>query len=69
MINSLPALSGGVGFRVHYIFTMATFKVTVMHKGASSTKELIEAINAPEAKRFAEARFPSCKIGAANRVN
>ena len=48
---------------------MATFKVTVMHKGAGSSKELIEAINAPEAKRFAEARFPDCKIGAANRVN
>ena len=48
---------------------MATFKVTVIHKGAGSTKELIEATNAPEAKRFAEARFPGCKIGGANRVN
>ena len=56
-------------FPVHYIFIMATFKVTVMHKGAGSTKELIEAINSLEAKRFAEARFPDCKIGAANRVN
>ena len=48
---------------------MATFKVTIMRKGAGSTQELIEAVNAPEAKRFAEARYPDCKIGGANRVN
>ena len=41
---------------------MATFKVTVIHKGAGSTKEYIEAVNVPEARRFAEARFPAARL-------
>ena len=48
---------------------MPQFKVTVSTKGAGSQKIVIDAINAPQAKEFAAARYPGCNIGGANRVN
>mgnify|MGYP003680455999 CR=1 FL=1 len=45
-----------------------TFKFTVSGKGYSTT-ELIEAINPVEAKRFAEARYPGCRLYGFNQVS
>lgn len=44
-----------------------TYKVTLTG-GGPARKELIEAINPPQAKSFAEARFPGYKASAANQV-
>ncbi len=49
--------------------TLKTYKVHVIHKGAGSTPEYIEAINPIEARRFAEARFPGCKIAGVNQAH
>ena len=48
---------------------MAQFKCQVNPKGAGSYPVIIEAINAPQARQFAEARYPGCKIAGVNRVN
>ena len=45
-----------------------TFKFTVSGKGYSS-EEIIEAVNPIEARRFAEARFPGCKLYGFNQQN
>lgn len=45
-----------------------TYKVTLTGGGGPARKELIEAINVPQAKSFAEARFPGYKASAANQV-
>jgi hypothetical protein len=45
---------------------MANFKqweVNVITKGAGGRQVIIEAINIPQARQFAEARYPGCKIG------
>jgi len=47
---------------------MAQFKCHVSSKGAGSRPVIIEAINAPQAREFAEARYPGCKIAGVNRV-
>ena len=39
------------------------FKVHVIGKGCQSDHVIIEATNIPQARKFAEARFPDCKIG------
>ncbi len=44
------------------------FKFTVSGKGYSTT-EIIEAVNPSEARRFAEARFPGCKLFGFNQVS
>ena len=43
------------------------FKVTLVG-GGPARQELIEALNPPQAKQFAEARFPGYTATAANRV-
>ena len=40
------------------------FKVHVIGKGCQSDHVIIEATNIPQARKFAEARYPDCKIGA-----
>jgi hypothetical protein len=44
------------------------FKVTLTSKSYPARKEVIEAVNPPQAKEFAEARFPGFKATAANQV-
>jgi hypothetical protein len=48
---------------------MAQFKVHVVTKGAGSKPVIIEAVNVPQAREFAEARYPGCNIAGVNRVN
>jgi hypothetical protein len=43
------------------------YKFTVSGRGYS-TEEIIEAVNPREAKRFAEARYPGCKLYGFNQV-
>ena len=45
-----------------------TYKVNLVCKGEPARQELIEALNPPQAKRFAEARFPGFKATSANQV-
>ncbi len=45
---------------------MAQFKVNVITKGAGGRHVIIEAVNRPQAREFAEARYPGCKIGSVN---
>ena len=45
---------------------LKTFKVQVVHKGSGTTAEYIDAVNTTEARKFAEARFPDCKIAGVN---
>ena len=40
------------------------FKVKIIGKGCTSDEVIIEATNVPQARQFAEARYPDCKIGA-----
>ena len=47
---------------------MKTFKVQVVTKGAGSTPVYIEAVNRPQAREFAEARYPGCRIAGVNQV-
>ena len=42
------------------------WKVNVMAPGTGARFEYIEAVNPPEARRFAEARYPGCRIGSVN---
>ena len=43
------------------------YKFTVSGKGASF-QEVIEAVNPPQARQFAEARYPGCKLYGFNQV-
>ena len=45
---------------------LKTYNVTVITPGAGSRKEQVEAVNANQARDYAEARFPGCKIGGVN---
>ncbi len=47
--------------------TRKTFKFTVSGPGYNY-QETIEAVNPPEAKRLAEARYPGCKLYGFNQV-
>ncbi len=47
--------------------TRKTFKFTVSGSGYNYD-EFIEAVNPPEAKRLAEARYPGCKLYGFNQV-
>ena len=40
------------------------FKVSVISPGSGSRDVIIEAVNVPEARRFAEGRYPGTRIGA-----
>lgn len=40
------------------------FKVKIIGKGCTSDEVIIEATNIPQARQFAEGRYPGCKIGA-----
>ena len=40
-----------------------TFIVQVVGKGCTSDRVTIEATNIPQARQFAESRYPGCKIG------
>ena len=42
--------------------SVKNFKVQVLTPGAGSRTVDIEAINRPQAKTFAEARYPGCRI-------
>ena len=42
------------------------WKVNVIMPGTGARTEIIEAVNPPEAKRFAEARYPGARIGSVN---
>ncbi len=42
--------------------SVKNFKVQVVTPGAGSRTVDIEAINRPQAKTFAEARYPGCRI-------
>ena len=44
------------------------YKCTITFKGNPAIREIIEANNSPQAKQFAEARFPGGKCTAANQV-
>lgn len=44
-----------------------TFKFTVSGRGYNYT-ETIEAVNPPEARRLAEARYPGCRLYGFNQV-
>ena len=44
-----------------------TYEFTVSGSGYNY-KEVIEAVNPPEARRLAEARFPGCKLYGFNQV-
>ena len=46
---------------------MKTFKVTLTGGGPALQVE-IEAINPPQARKFAEARYPGYRAGGANQV-
>jgi len=47
-----------------------TYKCTItFNDGNPAIQELIEANNPPQARKFAEARFPGGKCWAANQVN
>ncbi len=46
---------------------MHTYKVNVITKGAGSQVVMVEAVNRPQARDFAEARYPGCRIGGINR--
>ncbi len=48
---------------------MHTYKVNVVTPGAGSRPVMIEAVNRPQAREFAEARYPGCRIAGVNRVN
>ena len=39
------------------------WKVKIIGKGCASDEVIIEATNIPQARQFAEARYPGCKIG------
>ncbi len=55
----------------NHFFVMAstkTFKFTVSDTGSTRT-EFIEAVNPPQAKRMAEARYPGCRLFGFNQVN
>ncbi len=40
------------------------YRVNVISPGSGSREVIIEAVNPPEARRFAEARYPGTRIGA-----
>ena len=40
------------------------WKVRIIGKGAASDDVIIEATNITQARQFAKARYPDCKIGA-----
>ena len=40
------------------------WKVRIIGKGCTSDDVIIEATNIPQAREFAEARYPGAKIGA-----
>ena len=44
------------------------FKVKVIGKNSQSDYVIIEANNHPQAREFAEARFPGCRIGSVNTL-
>lgn len=44
------------------------FKFKVVD-GGNSFSETIEAINPPQAKKFAEARYPGCRLYGFNQVS
>ena len=46
---------------------MKTFKVHVVTPGAGSNVVHIEAVNQPQARQFAQARYPGCKIAGVNQ--
>ena len=43
------------------------YKFTVSDRGSNFT-EIIEAVNPPQAKRFAEARYPGAKLYGFNQI-
>ncbi len=47
---------------------MHTYRVNVITKGAGGQHVMIEAVNRPQAREFAEARYPGCRIGSVNQV-
>ena len=47
---------------------LKTFRFTVSGSGYVY-KEEIEAVNRPEAKRLAEARYPGCKLYGFNQIS
>ena len=59
-------------YNLHYAPSMATtrktFKFTVSGPGYVYD-ETIEAVNPPEARRLAEARYPGCKLYGFNQVS
>jgi len=65
----MKALSTLTTLLIKIMAQMKKFKVNVVHKGAGSSAEIIEAVNVPEARAFAEARFPGCKIAGINTAN
>ena len=48
--------------------TRKTFKFTVSDTG-STYDEFIEAVNPPQARRLAEARYPNCRLYGFNQVS
>ena len=40
------------------------YRVNVIAPGTGSREVIIEAVNVPEARQFAEARYPGARIGA-----
>ena len=44
------------------------FKVQVVTPGAGRNDVIIEAVNRPQARQFAESRYPGCKIAGINQV-
>jgi len=46
-----------------------TYKCTMIFKGNPAQKVMIEANNPPQARQFAEARYPGGKCTSANQVH
>ena len=45
-----------------------SYKVQVVTPGAGRSDVIIEAVNRPQAREFAESRYPGCKIAGINQV-
>ena len=44
------------------------YKVQVVTPGSGRNDVIIEAVNRPQAREFAESRYPGCKIAGINQV-
>ena len=40
------------------------YRVNIISPGSGSREVIIEAVNPPEARRFAEGRYPGARVGA-----